>query len=78
MNALIKIDKNKSDLAAYLHACLFSPCPSTLQKAIFEKSKYANGNIPTRITIFHSLNLKVQTFFRLRYHIFRKVWPMEI
>ena len=29
MNALIK-NKTKAQLANYLHACLFSPCPSTL------------------------------------------------
>ena len=34
LNALIQVNKNKSDLASYLHACLFSPCPATLQKAV--------------------------------------------
>ena len=34
VNVLIHINKTKTQLADYLHACLFSPCPSTLQKAI--------------------------------------------
>ena len=37
MNALISTSKTKTQLADYLHACLFSPCPSTLQKAIQNK-----------------------------------------
>ena len=34
VNAFIQVNKTKSQLANYLHACLFSPCTSTLQKAI--------------------------------------------
>ena len=34
LNALIQVNKTKSELASYLHACLFSPCPATLQKAV--------------------------------------------
>ena len=37
VNALIAQDKTKSQLADYLHACLFSPCISTLKKAIKHK-----------------------------------------
>ena len=33
-NVLIKWDNTKSQLANFLHGCLFSPCPSTLMKAI--------------------------------------------
>ena len=36
-NALISTNKTKAQIANYLHACLFSPCPSTLQKAIQNK-----------------------------------------
>ena len=35
INAIIKLDKNESELANFLHECLFSPCPSTLIRAIW-------------------------------------------
>ena len=38
INYIIQADKSKTDLAQYLHACCFSPCVSTFQKAI------RNGN----------------------------------
>ena len=60
VNALIHINKTKSQLADYLHACLFSPYPSTLQEAIQKNflitwpgidkinfNKYAANKIPT-------------------------------
>lgn len=34
MNAIIRRDKTKLELAQYLHACAFSPALSTFQKAI--------------------------------------------
>ena len=33
-NAIIRQDKTKSELAAYLHGCAFSPALSTLQQAV--------------------------------------------
>ena len=34
INYIVTTDKNKSDLARYLHACAFSPVISTFQKCI--------------------------------------------
>ena len=60
MNVIIKLDGNKSELADFIHGCLFSPCPSTLMKAVRNKHflswpgidkinflRYANNNIAT-------------------------------
>ena len=37
MNVIIKLDKTKSELADFIHGCLFSPCPSTLMQAVRNK-----------------------------------------
>ena len=61
-NVLIKIDGNKADLANYIHACMFSPNPKVLQKAINNKQlltwpgidkmnfeKYVQDNVATNL-----------------------------
>ena len=37
LNVIIRLDKNKADLANFLHGAMFSPRPSTLIKAIRNK-----------------------------------------
>ena len=62
VNVIIRLDGAKMDLANYLHASLFSPMPSILNKAIINKhlitwpgidninvKKFLNDNIPMRL-----------------------------
>ena len=61
INAIIKLDPHKSELADFLHGTLFSPCPSTLSRAIRNKhfltwpgidkiafGRYVKDNIATK------------------------------
>ena len=62
INALVRLDGSKMDLANYIHACMFSPSPFTLQRAIRNKQlltwpgidqinfdKYMQDNVPTQL-----------------------------